>query len=261
MMSDAFQYIVLAWALSATVMFALWLVQRRTKDAGIVDIGWAATLAGLALLYATLGDAPPARRLLIGTMGFLWGARLALHLLIRNHGRPEDGRYRQLRKDWAPHEQWGLFKFFQIQAMAAVFFSIPFLLPALHDGDGPTSIEWVGALMWAVALIGETTADLQLERFKKKTVSKGRVCRDGLWRYSRHPNYFFESLIWFAFALVALPAPGGFVALLCPFFILYLLFKVTGIPATEAQALRTKGDDYRDYQRTTSGFVPWFPGK
>jgi steroid 5-alpha reductase family enzyme len=256
-----FQHIALAWALAAAVMLALWLVQSRTNDAGIVDVGWAATLAGLALLYASLGDAPPARRLLIGAMGFLWGARLAVHLHVRNHGRPEDGRYRQLRKDWAPREQWGLFKFFQFQAAAAVFFSIPFLLPALNERGALSAFEIAGVLLWAIALIGETAADLQLERFKKTAEGKGRVCRDGLWRYSRHPNYFFESLIWIAFALVALPAPGGPVALLCPALILYFLFKVTGIPATEAQALRTKGDDYREYQRTTSAFVPWFPGK
>jgi steroid 5-alpha reductase family enzyme len=261
MIPDVIQFLSLAWAIAATVMFALWLVQRRTSDAGIVDIGWAATLAGLALLYAALGDAPPLRRLLVGAMGFLWGARLALHLHVRNHGRPEDGRYRQLRKDWAPREQWGLFKFFQFQAAAAVFFSIPFVLPSLNDRAGLSAVEIAGAILWAIALIGETSADLQLERFKKKPGSKGRVCRDGLWRLSRHPNYFFESLIWIALALFALPAPGGLVALLCPSLILYFLFKVTGIPATEAQALRTKGDDYRAYQRTTSAFVPWFPRK
>lgn len=261
MIMTVLQQLLLAWAIAAALMSLLWFVQRRTNNAGIVDIGWAAAIAGLAVLYAIASEAPPARRMLVAAMGFLWGARLAIHLHVRNHGKPEDGRYTQLRRDWAPNEQWGLFKFFQFQAAAAVFFSLPFLLPSLNRGTGLSVLEIAGFCLWAIALVGETAADLQLEIFKRKPGSKGRACRDGLWRYSRHPNYFFESLIWIALALFAWPAPAGFVALACPASILFFLFKVTGIPATEAQALRTKGDDYREYQRTTSAFVPWFPKK
>jgi steroid 5-alpha reductase family enzyme len=116
-----------------------------------------------------------------------------------------------------------------------------------------------GLALWAVAFAGELTADMQLEAFKQRPGTSGRTCRDGLWRYSRHPNYFFEWLIWCAFFLVALPAPWGATAVICPAMMLYFLFRVTGIPATEAQALRTRGEDYRKYQATTSVFVPWFP--
>jgi steroid 5-alpha reductase family enzyme len=102
-------------------------------------------------------------------------------------------------------------------------------------------------------------ADSQLQSFKSNPANRSATCRVGLWRYSRHPNYFFEWLIWVAFAVFAMGSPYGYVAAFAPLLMLFFLFRVTGIPATEAQALRSKGDDYRQYQRTTSAFVPWFP--
>jgi steroid 5-alpha reductase family enzyme len=119
--------------------------------------------------------------------------------------------------------------------------------------------EWLAIALWAGALAGESVADRQLERFKADAHSRGRVCRSGLWRYSRHPNYFFEWLVWVAYALAATTAPWGALAWACPAVMLFLLFRVTGIPATEAHALRSRGEAYRDYQRTTSAFVPWVP--
>ena len=103
------------------------------------------------------------------------------------------------------------------------------------------------------------TQPYQLQGFKKDPANRGKTCRAGLWSYSRHPNYFFEWLIWVSFFIFASASPYGWISIVCPVLIFYFLFKVSGIPATEAQALRTKGDDYRDYQRTTSAFFPWFP--
>lgn len=247
------------WVLVSAIMVVLWFVQRRTHNAGIVDVGWAASLALLAVLYASVADGLPLRRALVAVMGGLWGLRLAIHIHLRSHGRPEDGRYQQLRKEWAPHEQSRLFRFFQFQALAAAIFSLPYALPVIHPAPGLTILEWTGFAVWAVALTGETFADLQLEQWKRNPGNKGKTCRAGLWNYSRHPNYFFEWLVWCGFALFALASPHGYWALVCPASIFYLLFKVTGIPATEEQALRTKGDDYREYQRTTSVFIPWVP--
>lgn len=113
--------------------------------------------------------------------------------------------------------------------------------------------------IWVVAFAGEVTADRQLLAFKTNPQNKGKTCQAGWWRYSRHPNYFFEWLIWVSYALFASSSPWGWLAWLCPATLLYLLFKVTGIPATEAQALRSRGEAYRRYQQTTSAFVPWFP--
>jgi steroid 5-alpha reductase family enzyme len=260
MIATATKLILSGWFIAAVVMTALWFRQRRTNNAGIVDVGWAATIGSLAVLYAIFSDADIARRIFVAVMGLAWGLRLASHIHARSHGKPEDGRYTQLRKQWAPHEQLEMLKFYQLQAATVAFFSIPFIPPLLNTARGLSAIEIIAGILWLIALTGEAAADAQLERFKKRGL-KGTTCRDGLWNYSRHPNYFFEWLIWCAFALFASASPFGFIAWLCPATIMFLLFKVTGIPATEAQALRTKGDDYRDYQRTTNAFFPWFPRK
>lgn len=243
------------------VMVVLWLVQRKTGNAGIVDVGWSAGIATLALGYSLLGDADVPIRLASGAMGALWGYRLAWHIHQRGHGKPEDGRYTQLRRDWGERFQVKLFGFYQLQALTVAFFALPYALIATDS-----SIKWglfhtAGALVWALGWIGETIADAQLGAFKRRLDRTERVCTRGLWRYSRHPNYFFEWLTWVGLALFAFPANFGWLAAACPIAILYLLFRVTGIPATEAQALRSKGDAYRAYQRQTSAFFPWFPRK
>jgi steroid 5-alpha reductase family enzyme len=119
-------------------------------------------------------------------------------------------------------------------------------------------LEYIGAGIWLIALTGEAIADWQLDQFKKDPANKGKVCNKGLWNYSRHPNYFFEWLIWVGYFVFALASPYGFIAIISPAIILYLLLNVTGIPATEEQSVRSKGDLYKEYQRTTSAFVPWF---
>ena len=135
----------------------------------------------------------------------------------------------------------------------------PLLAACLNPAPAIHPLEWAGLVLWAVTLAGEAVADRQLEVFRRDPASRGRTCRSGLWRYSRHPNYFFEWLVWVAYFVFALASPWGWATVYCPALMLYFLFRVTGIPATEEQAVRSRGDDYRDYQRTTSAFVPWFP--
>lgn len=242
------------------LMLLLWLIHFPIRNAAIVDSGWAGGLALLAAIYAFLGDGYPVRTVLITAMAVIWGLRLSLYLLFtRVIGHPEEGRYVQLRREWGSNIPLKFFFFFQFQALLCVILSVPFLAAALNGEPGLSMLEYAGAALWLAAMIGEFVADFQLNAFKSDPANKGKTCRVGLWKYSRHPNYFFEWLIWVAFALFALPSPYGFLGLLSPALILFFLFKVTGIPATEAQALRTKGDDYRQYQQTTSVFVPWFP--
>jgi steroid 5-alpha reductase family enzyme len=121
------------------------------------------------------------------------------------------------------------------------------------------AVEFVGAAIWLVGMAGEALADQQLKNFKKNPLNKGKTCQKGLWKYSRHPNYFFEWLIWIAYATFAITSPWGFIGVLSPALLLYFLLGLTGIPATEAQALRSRGSEYREYQQRTSAFVPWFP--
>lgn len=258
-MTDILHGLGMVWLAAAVLMVALWLVQRRTGNAGVVDAGWAAGIGGAAILLALMLEGDPLRRLLVAGMGGVWGLRLALHIHHRSHGKTEDGRYQQLRREWGDQVQFRMFRFYQIQAVTVAFFALPFALAAHHD-QPPGLFDVLAFSLWLLAVAGESLADAQLSAFKRSSNGE-RVCRRGLWRYSRHPNYFFEWLNWCAFALIALPADAGVLALLAPAAILYLLLKVTGIPATEAQAVRSKGEAYRDYQRTTSAFVPWFPRK
>lgn len=241
-------------------MLAAWGWYRLRRNAGIVDVAWSISLPLMAVLYATLGTGQPWRRWLLAGMFCVWGGRLAAYLVRdRVAGRAEDPRYSDLRARQSPVVAFDFFLFFQAQAMAAAALSLPALITSFNADPNLAPLETVAILLWATALAGEALADRQLARFKAQSSSRGRTCREGLWRYSRHPNYFFEWLIWVAYALFAFGSPWGAAALLCPLVMLYLLFRVTGIPATEAQALRSKGDDYRRYQETTSVFVPWFP--
>ena len=246
-------------AISA-LMVALWFVQRRTRNAGIVDAGWAFSVGALAVLAAVVLDGWIGRRIAVATIMAIWSVRLGSYLLHdRVIGRPEDGRYAEMRRGWGASADTEFFWFFQIQALAAVFFALPALLAAAYDRVGLSVLEQAALILWVTAFAGELTADHQLEQFKREPSNRGRTCRIGLWRYSRHPNYFFEWLMWVAYALFALASPFGWLALACPLAMLYFLFRVTGIPLAEAQALRTRGDDYRQYQRTTSAFIPWPP--
>lgn len=246
------------WAALAALMAVLWLRQLRTANATSVDAAWSAGMGILAVTFALLADGDSQRRLLVGTLAALWAARLAWHLISdRVLGRPEDGRYRAMREQWGHRAPLYFFMFYQGQAVVATLFSVPIL--AAMQGGALDAWAAAGALVWLIAVLGETTADRQLSRFRAKPENRGRTCREGWWRTSRHPNYFFEWLIWVAFAVFAMGSPYGYVAVFAPLLMLFFLFRVTGIPATEAQALRSKGDDYRRYQQTTSAFVPWFP--
>ena len=242
------------------VMLLLWLIHFPLHNAAIVDAGWAGGLALLGVLYAVMGAGWEPRRIAIALMASVWGLRLALYLLFtRVIGHPEEGRYVQLRKQWRNNIPLKFFFFFEFQAVLCIVLAVPFLLGSQNPAPEFSIFEYAATVLWVVAIAGEIAADLQLNAFKSDAANRGKTCRAGLWKYSRHPNYFFEWLIWVAFCLFAIDSQYGYLALVPPALMLYFLFRVTGIPATEAQALRTRGEDYKRYQETTSAFVPWFP--
>jgi steroid 5-alpha reductase family enzyme len=242
------------------MMLILWIIHLLIKNAAIVDVGWAAGLGVLAITYAAMGPGFVARKWLLAGVVGLWSLRLATYLLLaRVIGKPEEGRYVQLRQDWKTSLPLRFLLFFEFQALLDVALSIPFLLACLDTRGRLGVTEFLGAGISLLAMLGEAVADRQLDRFKKNTANKGKTCQVGLWKYSRHPNYFFEWLIWVGFATFVIASPWGVLGLVSPALILYFLLGVTGIPATEAQALRSRGEEYRAYQRRTSAFVPWFP--
>jgi steroid 5-alpha reductase family enzyme len=245
------------------IMFTLWLVGLWRANFSYVDIGWSANFAVLALLYGALAPGYAPKKWLLAAMYGLHGTRLAWHLARRILGHPEEGRYVQLRRDWGGGGRAAMnmkfLLFFDFQAFLNVFLSVPLLVVALDTDRRWHALEFIGAAVFFVALVGESRADAQLAAFKADPANKDAVCDAGLWRYSRHPNYFFEWLIWIGYAAFALPAPYGWIGIASPILMLHFLINVTGLKATEAQALRSKGERYRLYQARTSAFIPWFP--
>jgi steroid 5-alpha reductase family enzyme len=251
---------IVALAVMIPLFTVLWMIGRRIDNYAVVDVGWSYSFALVALLYLFLGQDFTARALLITAAVVLWSLRLGTHLYLnRIKGRPEEGRYQRLRQIWADNLEFKFLIFFQMQALSVVVLSLPFLLVALDPSGSLGIVEIAAITLGVIAIGGEGVADQQLHRFISKPENKGKVCKQGLWRYSRHPNYFFESLIWVAFALLAVKSQFGWLAFLSPLIIWFLIIRVTGIPPTEAQSLRGKGDAYRQYQRETSAFFPLPP--
>jgi steroid 5-alpha reductase family enzyme len=250
-----------ATAGACTLFAVAYAFSRRVDNYGFVDVVWSYAFAALAAFYALAAQGWPARRALIAAMVAVWSLRLGTHLAVRvaGHHPVEDSRYVQLRRDWAGVFHAKMFGFFQLQAVSVVILGVAFLFIAQNPTPTLHPLEFAGAALWLLAICGEALADAQLAAFKRDPANKGGVCNVGLWRYSRHPNYFFEWLIWVAYFVFALASSWGWLAIVGPAGILFLLLRVTGIPMAEQQSLRSRGDAYRRYQQTTSAFVPWFP--
>lgn len=262
MIADPLVLLSLAWGASAVLMLALWWLQLHARNASIADVGWCLGLVAVVVWYAAVTPGEPMRRALVAGMVAIYGTRLGLYLLVnRILGHSEDARYQSVRRRWGAQEPVRMFLYFQLQALALAAFSLPPLL-VMQNPHPPFHLwELAGVCVWGAAVCGEAVADWQLTRFRGKPWNRDRVLREGLWRYSRHPNYFFEWLHWWAYVVMALALPMGnwWLTLIGPAAMGWALVRVTGIPLAEAQALASRGEDYRDYQRTTSSFVPWLP--
>lgn len=245
-----------AGAMSIAMCLA-WCWQLRFGNAAIVDVVWTLGVGVLCIAcLAVAADGLPARRLLLSVLIGIWSVRLAGHLLARMLGSKEDERYQRLKSTWGRWSQLRLLFFYQAQALSAPLF----VLPLLIAGNSPTplqSLDLVGSGIWLIAIAGEWQADRQLARFRSDRNNQGKVCRQGWWRYSRHPNYFFEWLHWCSYVPFAILAPWGWLSLLTPAAMYYFLNYVTGIPPAEEQAIQSRGEEYREYQQRTSPFFPW----
>lgn len=251
-------------ALLSLVMMLAWAIQRHQRNASWVDVVWSFGLGLAGLIYA-LAPLPgqagqPARRIMLALLVAAWSARLGLHLLARTRRGAEDARYAQFRRDWGAGFERRLFWFLQIQAAAAALLALCVLLAARNPAP-LAAMDLAGLGLFALAFIGETLADAQLRRFRARPGNSGMICDQGLWGLSRHPNYFFEWLVWLAWPFFAI-APGGlyplgWLAWAAPLFMYWLLVHVSGIPPLEQQMLRTRGDAYRAYQARTRPFLPW----
>ncbi|PCI36673.1 MAG: hypothetical protein COB53_08790 [Elusimicrobia bacterium] len=239
-------------------MFCLWLYAKIARNAGVVDIGWTVSLGALAVFFACNGAGSPERRILTALLPGIWSLRLALYLGPRVFKEGEDARYVTLRNKWGDAANRNFFLFFQAQALLNAFLSIPFLICAFDTTPGIDLRAILAIFILILSVTGEGIADRQLAAFRSDPANKGKTCKTGLWRYSRHPNYFFEWVHWWSYPILCFGAPFWGFSLIGPVLMLFFLVKITGIPATEARALKSRSD-YAEYQRTTSAFVPWFP--
>jgi steroid 5-alpha reductase family enzyme len=250
--------VVIALIGLVVIFSAAWAWQLKTENAGMVDPIWAYSLGLVAVLYAVLGTGDPSIRALTALGGLVWGMRLGTHLWKRNFGKPEDARYHRFREQWGDQANSKMFWFFQLQVVISMLLSIAFLVPSYRTT--PLAAGWVvlAVALWIASVAGEAIADGQLRRFKSDPANHETVCRAGLWRYSRHPNYFFECVHWLAYIALSVGTPWGWFTLLPPLLMAFLLLKLSGIPLLE-ESMAKRRPGYADYMRTTSALIPWPP--
>lgn len=250
-----------AWLLCAVIQAVLWAVARRTRNAGIVDVGWALSFTAVVAVFGARALGPKVGWLPLAIVVVGWSTRLGCYLIARGAATgPEEGRYVELRKRWALHATKRFFVFFQVQAALVALLASAFVVPFVTAPWDNGVLRILGLLVALTGVGGEALADAELARWKRDPANKGKVCAEGLWGYSRHPNYFFEWCVWIGYAVYGMAfAPWGLIAIIPQAIIVATIFGVTGIPPTENQALRSKGDAYREYQKRVSKFIPLPP--
>jgi steroid 5-alpha reductase family enzyme len=258
---------VVAIALSLSVLMAgAWVVQQRTGNSGWVDTIWTFSLglvgAGSAL-WPIAGAAPNTRQWLVAALVAIWSIRLGWHIAARTWGITDDPRYAAFASEWGVDSPRRMFVFLQNQGLGSIPLAFAIFVAARFPGDALRLQDYLGVVILLAGIAGEALADAQLKNFRSDPANKGKVCDVGLWRWSRHPNYFFEWFGWLAYPVIAISTdyPWGWATLLAPLFMYWILVHVTGIPPLEQQMLRSRGARYGDYQSRTSKFFPLPPRK
>jgi steroid 5-alpha reductase family enzyme len=243
-------------------MVGVWTLSLRMRDVSIVDIAWGVDGALIALLTFLLTDGPLPRRVLLTAMVAFWGVRLALYIGIRKRGHGEDFRYAAMREEHGgAFPLRSLFTVFLFQAVLIWAITLPVQVAQSSPGAARLGVvEFLGVALWFLGLFLEGLADGQLKAFLATPENRRKVMDRGLWKYSRHPNYFGESLLWWGIFLVAAPVPWGWATVFSPLLMTFFLLKVSGVPLLE-EGLAQRREGYRAYMERTSMFVPWPPKK
>lgn len=264
----AISSIAIASLVMSAMMITAWAVQIPTKQSGWADCFWsfAIGIGGLIVTFFTFSDAPAERRWLVAAMVGFWSTRLGFHILARTASATyEDPRYADLRKQWGDRFQARLFLFLQIQALCGIGLVVTVFAAAHRPGPALAVTDLIGLALLILSVLGEGIADRQLRAFAADKANHGKVCDKGLWRWSRHPNYFFEWLGWLAYPIIAISLDGGWwqgwLSLIGPLLIYWLLVHVSGIPPLEAHMLKSRGDAFKTYMARTSAFFPRPPLK
>ena len=260
-----------AIAVSLSILMAgAFLVQQRTGNSGWVDTIWTFSLGLVGVgsaLWPVAGAAPDARQRLVAVLVAVWWLRLGAHIAERTAEITDDPRYAAFAKEWGVDSRRKMFIFLQNQGFGSIPLVFAIFVAARFPGDALRLQDYLGALILLAGIAGEALADVQLKNFRTDPANHGRVCDAGLWRWSRHPNYFFGWFGWLAYSVIALSLDHppqylwGWATLLAPVFMYWILVHVTGIPPLEAQMLRSRGERYRAYQSRTSAFFPLPPHK
>ncbi len=243
-----------------TVFAFVWVISLRLHDASVADACWGLGFVLLAWLYCILSPTLTRRSWLVAVLITLWGARLSLHIFRRNRGKGEDPRYQAMRNSHGRAFWWrSLFTVFWLQGAILWFVALPLLVAIRATQPAAlTATDGLGILFFAFGFVFEVVGDHQLARFRAEPEHRGKVLDRGLWRYTRHPNYFGDATLWWGLYVVAASTPGGWLTLLSPFLMTLLLMRVSGVTLLE-DGLKASKPGYRDYMARTPAFFPWFP--
>jgi steroid 5-alpha reductase family enzyme len=255
MLSEFILYSSAAIFLYMTCVFVLALLK---KDNSIVDVAWGTGFLLVALLTFFMDSAFTFRSALVTGLVIFWGSRLALHIYFRNRGKGEDFRYAKWRKEWGKTFVWrSYFQIFMLQGLLLLIIAYPIILVNQSEEGGFTALDIAGMAVWMVGFFFEAVGDYQLRAFKKNPENRGKIISRGLWRYTRHPNYFGEVTCWWGIFLIALSIEWGWTAVISPLAITFLLLRVSGVTMLEKKYEGNQA--YEEYARKTSPFIPWFP--
>ncbi len=242
------------------LMTLLWLASLFLKNSSIVDIFWGSGFVIIAwVIFALTPGVESTRKILLASLVSVWGLRLTIHIFIRNHNKPEDFRYQVWRKENRGNWWWrSYFKVFLLQGVLMWIISMP-LTAALVSSTRLFWLDYLAVVIWGIGFFFEAVGDAQLARFKAQPENKGKLLTSGVWRYTRHPNYFGDSTQWWGFYLLA-AAAGAWWAIFSPIIMTILLMRVSGVTLLE-KTLKKEKPGYQEYVETTSEFFPWFPKK
>ncbi|MFB0938532.1 MAG: DUF1295 domain-containing protein [Urechidicola sp.] len=240
----------------------LWIWSVFIKNVSIVDIFWGFGFVVVNVIYAYMSGELNARKILILTLVSIWGIRLVIYLAIRNIGKGEDFRYQEFRRNYGPKRYWwfSFFQTFLLQGVLIMIISLPLLGIHSSTTSGDLNVlDYLGILVWIIGFTFETVGDFQLARFKKNVKNKGKVLNKGFWKYTRHPNYFGDSAVWWAYGIFSIAA-GSYWQIIGSIIMTLLIIKISGVSLLEKTLKDTK-PQYRDYIQKTNSFFPWFPKK
>ena len=240
----------------------LWIWSVFIKNVSIVDIFWGFGFVVVNAFYIFMSGELNARKILILTLVSIWGLRLAIYLAIRNIGKGEDFRYQEFRRNYGPKRYWwfSFFQTFLLQGVLIMIVSLPFLGINSSDSAGDLKVlDYIGIVVWLIGFIFEAGGDFQLVRFKRRSKNKGKVLNTGFWKYTRHPNYFGDSAVWWSYAIFSIAA-GSYWPIIGSIIMTILIIKISGVSLLEKTLKDTK-PQYRDYIQKTNSFFPWFPKK